>query len=265
MNYQGIVLSANIVKVFFDVLITTLPIPLIARMKISRRQKWGIICLLSLGYVVTAAGILRTYYTWLLTTAPLGDETWDLYPAFLATSIETDLSIICACVPTLRPLIRRIWNLGSTISTSKMASYESRTFGSSHKKAMHTEPLVKDTPSESNWPLRRLESVPSVKSAASQEKAMELPIMGSDATDEIAHERGLDSRNISAISIHECKTNERGGQIPKEMSTESDRGNWVIRIHDEFILQSEENLHGYSQPRWNNIHDSCRMYSRNSR
>jgi len=262
MNYRGIVLSANIVKVFFDVLITTLPIPLIARMKISRRQKWGIICLLSLGYVVTAAGIMRTYYTWLAATTPLGDETWNLYPAFLATSVETDLSIMCACVPTLRPLMRRIWGLGTTISPSKLATYGSRTFGSIHKKATH---IVGRPPSESKWPLRRLESVPSVKSVASRERAMELPIMGSDATDKITQERDLDSKNISAISTYEGKMNERVRAIPRNMSTESDRGPWVIRIQDEFILQSEENLQRYSQPRWSNIQDSCQKSARNSR
>ena len=288
LDYTKIVLSANIIKVLFDVLITTVPIPLIVRMKISRHQKLGVVILLSLGYVVTAAGALRTYYTWLLSVAPLGDETWDLYPAFITTNVETDLSIICACVPTMRPLIRRILNLKTAVGTSNMLTYGSRTFASNYRKRTDTQLYAGDRPSEAHWPLRT-RSATSGRSTTSNEKEMELPIMGPDSVGEM---RDLDSRNASAMSTYERREIERDetpkevprvrtskeffrvrtskelprdraskevsrGRTSKELSRDGEAQTWVIRIHDEFTVRSEENLENRGEFKGLNGENNC--------
>ena len=83
------------VKTFTDLLITTLPIPLISRTSMPTRQKYGVIALLGVGYIVTVAGVLRTYFTWRAFYSPTWDQTWEQYPAFLAAAVENDLAVVC--------------------------------------------------------------------------------------------------------------------------------------------------------------------------
>jgi len=108
LNEAACTLAGGIVKTFVDLLITTIPIPLILRMQMERRQRYAVIVLLSLGYLVTAAGAVRSYYTYRVFYNNY-DLTWYQYPAFLAAAVENDVAIICACVPTLRPLLPHIF------------------------------------------------------------------------------------------------------------------------------------------------------------
>lgn len=68
-----------------------------------RRQRIGVIVLLSLGGIATLMGGLRTFYIW-KSLVGSWDETWYAYPLFIAATLEIDLAIICACVPALVPL-----------------------------------------------------------------------------------------------------------------------------------------------------------------
>jgi hypothetical protein len=74
-------------------MITSLPIPLILRLKISSVQKYGVAIVLALGYVVCVAGALRTYYTYIIFWRTT-DIVWYQYPAFLASTVENDLGIV---------------------------------------------------------------------------------------------------------------------------------------------------------------------------
>jgi hypothetical protein len=164
MNEGKATLAGGIVKTIEDLLITTLPIPLVLRMSMAKRQKYSVTILLGLGYLVTAAGALRTYYTYkaFFTTH---DSTWYQYPAFLASAIEIDLAVvrmlsflfiislpilspsltgadkyanmqICACIPTLRPL----WPLVFGGPIDLLSRFRSWTFSSrSSSKAVSTD------------------------------------------------------------------------------------------------------------------------------
>jgi hypothetical protein len=90
-----VLLVGGIVKTIIDLLVTTLPIPLILRMKVARRQRYGLAILLALGYVVTAAGAVRSYYTWKIFHNPLWDQSWFQYPCVLAGAIENELAVVC--------------------------------------------------------------------------------------------------------------------------------------------------------------------------
>jgi hypothetical protein len=108
-------LIGGCVKTFTDLLITTLPIPLIMRMNMTKHQRYGICILLGLGYFVTAAGALRTYFTYKVFFGGNYDQTWTQYPAFLASAVENDIAVITACIPALRPLLQPLFGppLGS--------------------------------------------------------------------------------------------------------------------------------------------------------
>ena len=114
-----------------------MPIPMVIAMNMRLQQKIGVVFLMSLGLVVTVAGVFRTYYSWksLLWSY---DETWYSYPLWIAAGIEINLAIIICCVPRLRPVfgpylaamfrpITYLWrkSSGSQRSTPRPESYPS--------------------------------------------------------------------------------------------------------------------------------------------
>jgi hypothetical protein len=76
-----------------DFLITTLPIPLILHLQMSRERKYSIVCLIGLGYIVTIAGAVRTYYVYVVFWRTW-DITWYEYSAILASVVENNLSVV---------------------------------------------------------------------------------------------------------------------------------------------------------------------------
>lgn len=83
----------GIINTIADALVTVLPIPLIMRLKMPKHERIGVVVLLSLGFFVTIAGIVRTYYIW-LAQVHTQDETWWSYPLFVAASVEVDVGIV---------------------------------------------------------------------------------------------------------------------------------------------------------------------------
>jgi hypothetical protein len=142
-----VTMVGGLVKIVVDLLITTLPIPLILRMNMGRRQRYLVVLLLGLGYIVTAAGAVRAYFTW-KAFYDTNDQTWYEYPAFVAAALENNLAIvcrtnlapyfrakkrkqICACIPTIRPLVPHLFGgpvsrIKNWIST-KASSYQNST------------------------------------------------------------------------------------------------------------------------------------------
>lgn len=97
-------LGAGVINCVADLLITTLPIPMVMRLKMRSRQRLAVVSLLALGFIVTIAGIVRTFFIWIAFMASY-DETWFSYPLWIAAAVEIDLAVITACAPSLRPLI----------------------------------------------------------------------------------------------------------------------------------------------------------------
>lgn len=58
-----VTLAAGGINCFADILITTLPIPMILKLQMPLRQRMGVVVLLSLGFIVTVAGAIRYVYS----------------------------------------------------------------------------------------------------------------------------------------------------------------------------------------------------------
>jgi hypothetical protein len=112
-------------KLFIDIMITTLPIPLILRMNLSRGKKYAVVTLIALGYVVTAAGAIRTYYAYVIFWKTY-DATWYYYWCFLAAAVENDLAITCACAPAIKPLFVSLFSRAESQMSSKTPKRFSR-------------------------------------------------------------------------------------------------------------------------------------------
>lgn len=98
-----VTLVAGVLNCISDLTVTILPIPIIMGLNMPFKQRLGVTALLSLGLIVTVAGVVRTYYIW-RTLMDTFDETWDSMPLYICATVEIDLSILCGCAPSLKPL-----------------------------------------------------------------------------------------------------------------------------------------------------------------
>ncbi|GAB7352782.1 hypothetical protein MBLNU459_g3404t1 [Dothideomycetes sp. NU459] len=114
--------SQSVLNTASDIIILLLPMPLIRSMlKIPVRQKVSLMGVFALGIFVTACTIVR------MTTFKTGigaDTTYDGGITLLWSIIETNVAIICACLPLLRPLFARIIPaFGKTLTGSQRNTY----------------------------------------------------------------------------------------------------------------------------------------------
>jgi hypothetical protein len=108
---------AAIFNTFSEFLVALLPIPVVMRLQMDRKQRWAIASLLSLGFIVSIAGAVRTYYVW-LSEIHTFDLSWYSVPHWICAAVEIDLALICACAPALRPLFTRVFmGLGAKVPT----------------------------------------------------------------------------------------------------------------------------------------------------
>ncbi|RAL03002.1 uncharacterized protein BO80DRAFT_471616 [Aspergillus ibericus CBS 121593] len=111
-------------NIFTDVALAVVPIPIIWRLNMKRSVRLYLVGILSLGYLVVAMDLVKTYYqeTYTATT----DETY----------LEDCVGMIAASVPMLRPLVGKALGLGppdtyypygSTPNDAPAATYMSST------------------------------------------------------------------------------------------------------------------------------------------
>ncbi|QSZ36882.1 hypothetical protein DSL72_006765 [Monilinia vaccinii-corymbosi] len=113
-------LASAPVNIITDLAILVLPIPVLTGMILPQKQKAILVLTFSLGVFVTIVDVVRIYYLqqasneFQIPTSVylrLGDGENFAYNASLAfmwSAVEVNVGIVCACIPTLKPLIKRI-------------------------------------------------------------------------------------------------------------------------------------------------------------
>jgi len=125
LNEPNVIFIGSILKNVQEAIICTMPIPLVIRMNIPKRRKYGAAILLSIGYAVLIIAVVRLYFIYKMLHSY--DGTWTQYPAFLAGSVETHLGVFCSCIPAVRPLFNNAYHrVKSTLKRS--SSDESDTY-----------------------------------------------------------------------------------------------------------------------------------------
>lgn len=173
-------LAIGIINCVADLLTTLLPIPLVMRLKMPMRDRIGVCILLSLGIVVTVAGVVRTYYIW-QSLINSWDETWFSYPLWICAAVEIDVAVvcapassshtcitnqdisqICACAPALKPLLHKPFKRMTSKISSKISSLRSNSNHSSNNAQVNSNqttsrrsafkfPFAKRSGGESVW------------------------------------------------------------------------------------------------------------------
>jgi len=119
-----------------DVFVYVLPMMTLARLKLPLSQRIALMVVFGFGAVVVVAACLRLYYTYQTVYATY-DVTWEGYYLWIWTAVESNLGIICGCVPALKPLIYKAKTRFTSYSQKTSAASSKRTrnymFGSKHK------------------------------------------------------------------------------------------------------------------------------------
>ncbi|KAF7531421.1 hypothetical protein G7054_g8900 [Neopestalotiopsis clavispora] len=100
INEAAHLLVAGIINTITDFVIVILPIKMTASLQLPRRQHIILYALFCTGFCACAAGCVRTYYTWILTTNY--DKTWYGWTVWISSAIELYLGIACASIPACR-------------------------------------------------------------------------------------------------------------------------------------------------------------------
>nr|XP_001398613.2 hypothetical protein ANI_1_1100164 [Aspergillus niger CBS 513.88] len=97
-------LALGIINMLNDIVVLLIPFPQIAKLQMNRRKKVAISGILAVGSFACVASIVRIYSVDQFTKRT--DVTWTLGPVFIWSTIEPGLSLVCACLPHLAPLVR---------------------------------------------------------------------------------------------------------------------------------------------------------------
>lgn len=85
-------------------MIYALPIPTLFSLSLPMAQRIGLVILFSVGGVIVVAGSFRAYWVHYVLYNTY-DATWYGYEIWLWTAIETNVGVVCGCIPALKPLL----------------------------------------------------------------------------------------------------------------------------------------------------------------
>ncbi|KAK6515004.1 hypothetical protein TWF506_007359 [Arthrobotrys conoides] len=102
-NEPDMVLLHGIFSVVLDIIVLVLPVPVVLHLSLPTKQKVGLIAMFSLGLIVCLAGCLRIVS--IRNTILTLDVSWYGYDLYIYTSTEAHVGIICASIPSLKPLV----------------------------------------------------------------------------------------------------------------------------------------------------------------
>ncbi|KAK1687392.1 hypothetical protein BDP55DRAFT_727338 [Colletotrichum godetiae] len=97
-------------NIFTDVVLATLPVPIIWNLQMKRRLRFYAIGILSLGYFAVAMGIVKAVYQLANDSEP--DKTFNRSIQFWGF-LQLQVGIITACAPALKPLVNKLLNLSA--------------------------------------------------------------------------------------------------------------------------------------------------------
>ncbi|KAI4239250.1 MAG: hypothetical protein LQ349_000505 [Xanthoria aureola] len=103
INELALIYFSQSLQVLTDILILTLPIPVVWKLRLRRSKKIGVLGIFLLGSFVCIAGIVRFFY--IKQIVPL-DLTWTQTNTAIWSTIEPSIGIVSACLPIMGPVLR---------------------------------------------------------------------------------------------------------------------------------------------------------------
>jgi hypothetical protein len=114
INYGLSGLLAYIVNIITDIIILSMPIPLVLKLHVSRQRKWMLIATFATGGSACIVSIVQLRYVPKLGST--ADATWDNAPIAIVASVECMIGFLAVSLATYRPLYRH-FVLGTSLDT----------------------------------------------------------------------------------------------------------------------------------------------------
>ncbi|KAJ6156755.1 hypothetical protein N7497_005640 [Penicillium chrysogenum] len=105
-NFYPFYVSHAAINVATDGIILLVPIPIVWKLQMRWTQKLMLSGIFLVGGFVLIASLIRVYYITFLRASD--DYTWIMGKFFVWSSVEPCIGILCACLPTLHPLLRLV-------------------------------------------------------------------------------------------------------------------------------------------------------------
>ncbi|KAK2764149.1 integral membrane [Colletotrichum kahawae] len=125
-----------------DFAILILPIPMVIRVRMPLKKKLAVIGMLGLGAAVCAVSVTRVIATFAIAEEYIkhpNDVIYYTAPVFFWTNIELSLAIVCACLPTLRPIWLHFFPKPAATGSNSYEYGSSKRYGA-RKSSLRTPP-----------------------------------------------------------------------------------------------------------------------------
>jgi hypothetical protein len=83
---------AAVMNTFSEIVVALLPVIAVFQLRLDPRQRWSVIGLLSLSFLVAIAGMFRTAFMFKLMESH--DLTWWSSPQWLTSEVEIDMALV---------------------------------------------------------------------------------------------------------------------------------------------------------------------------
>ncbi|KAI1072972.1 hypothetical protein LB507_009021 [Fusarium sp. FIESC RH6] len=128
-DINAITWSGAVINIALDFWILGIPLSQLKKMNLDWKKKWGVGMMFSVGIFVTIMSILRLSATVRAGTSG-ANSTWEYLAVTKWSTIEANVGIVCACMPSLRILLVRIFPKVLGTSKRRYYNYGSDQYGS---------------------------------------------------------------------------------------------------------------------------------------
>ncbi|KAK8190442.1 uncharacterized protein BKA78DRAFT_344611 [Phyllosticta capitalensis] len=106
LKHHDFVLAGGALNTFSDLWIFLWPLRFVLGLKLPKEKRFGLMILFSLGLIVSVAGICRLWYSSVFFKS--NDIYWTGVHNYTILCIETNLGVICGCLPCCHPILVNI-------------------------------------------------------------------------------------------------------------------------------------------------------------
>ncbi|KAF2120678.1 hypothetical protein BDV96DRAFT_484506 [Lophiotrema nucula] len=155
----------SVLNVFTDFLIYVLPMHTLFKLSLPAPQRIGLMILFGFGGVIVVAGSFRAYWVHYVLFETY-DVTWEGFQIWVWTAVETNMGVICGCIPALKPL------LFPARARTQGSRDRSKPYGSGHSHKLRGVQRIPDDPDQMELDCRVLTSKEDHKADVVSERPM---------------------------------------------------------------------------------------------
>ncbi|KAI0849949.1 hypothetical protein F5Y00DRAFT_46701 [Daldinia vernicosa] len=124
MDLPLFMFATSVLNTAIDLAVLAIPIPLFRKLRIAPKQRAALTAVFTVGVVVCIASVMRLVTLRQLSSRAEEDPSVSGLPLGIWSGVELDLGVICACLPTLRPMLARAFpRLLGSAADSELSSW----------------------------------------------------------------------------------------------------------------------------------------------